>query len=309
MRTFLWVVLGLDQILLLLIGSVKLNQFELSEFAFKEELAHQSGQTAKLRRALHKMLPKVRLLQYTELLVGITISTALFCYLNNPVLGVIYTLVALLTVVALSRFGLIQKIATDLFVRSLELVLKVTKLLQPLWAVMGIPARKELLQAHSLPEFTDQLRRLPSTVINPLLRQRLETVLESDSKIVQDIMTPKKRVVMVEPSATLGPIVLSDLQKSGHGYFPVATKKGEPEGILTLSDVADIQLAKQRTQVRDIMASHIAWVEETTSLYELSQALLQEKQYLALVRNGEGVFSGVVTISDLMKHLVGIVKE
>jgi len=122
-------------------------------------------------------------------------------------------------------------------------------------------------------------------------------------------MTHKKRVVMVEPSATLGPIVLSDLQKSGHGYFPVATKKGEPEGILTLSDVSDIQLAKQRSSVRDIMSQHIAWVEESTSLYELAGAILQEKQYLILVRNLEGEFSGVVTMADLMKHLLGIVKE
>lgn len=309
MRTFLWVVLWFNQIALLLIGAVKLNQFELSEFAFKEELSHQSGQQAKLRRTLHRLLPKVRLLQIVELVIGLVILSALFIHLTQPLIGVLYTLLSCFVIVALSRIGLIEAQATKLFQYSLELILKITEILQPLWVVIGIPKRKELLQPYSLPEFTDQLRRLPSTVVSPTQRQRLETVLESESKVVKDIMTPKKRLVMVEPSATLGPIVLSDLQKSGHGHFPVATKTGEPEGILTLSDVSDLQLAKQRSTVRDFMSTHTAWVEESTSLSELVQAFLQEKQYLIFVRNEEGDLSGIVTVADLMKHLVGIVKE
>ena len=89
----------------------------------------------------------------------------------------------------------------------------------------------------------------------------------------------------------------------------MVTKKGEPEGILKLSDISDLQTAKQRSQVREQMSSHLSWVEESTSLYELAAAILQEKQYLVLVRNENAEFSGIVTIADLMKHLVGIVKE
>ncbi len=309
MRTFLWIVLACNQLGLLLIGAVKLNQFEMSEFAFKEALTHQSGHQAKLHRALHRLLPKVRLLQLTKITVLLITSAVLFSHLNQPVLGLVYTLLSCLVIIMLSRILFIQNQATRLFEYSLELLLKVTELLQPLWVLTGVPKRRELLQPHSLAEFTDQLRRLPSTVVSPVQRQRLETLLESDTKEVKDIMTPKKRVIMVEPSATLGPIVLSDLQKSGHGYFPVATKKGEPEGVLTLSDVSDLQLAKQRPLVRDFMSAHVVWVEEVSSLSGLTQSFLQEKQYLVFVRNQEGELSGVVTIADLMKHLVGIVKE
>ena len=309
MRTFLWVVLFIDQLAILLIGSVKLNQFEMSEFAFKQQLAHHSGEQAKLRRLLFKLLPQVRLLQQVKLLLAVVVSVVLFSYLNNPALGGIYAALVILIIVMLSRLSMFQKVATQMFTRSLEVILKVTQILHPLWVIIGIPKRKELLQPGSLQEFTDQLRRLPSVVIDPQQRQRLESVLQSDQKIVRDIMTVKKQVVIVEPSATLGPIVLSDLQKSGHGYFPVATKKGEPEGVLTLGDVADLELAKQRTSVAEQMSSRIAWVEEETSLTELAQAFLQEKQYLVLVRNLNGEFSGIVTIADLMKNLVGIVKE
>ena len=61
--------------------------------------------------------------------------------------------------------------------------------------------------------------------------------------------------------------------------------------------------------MRDIMSSQLIWVEEETSLAELIQAFLQEKQYLMLVRNLDGDFTGIVTIADLMKQLIGVVKE
>jgi len=309
MTTFLWVVLGLDHLFLLLIGGTKLDQFELSEFAFREQLAHHSGKTAKLRRSLFKHLPEVRLLQRVELVTAGIVLVALYSHLWQPVLGTVYAAISLLIITALTRLSLLQTLSLHLFEATLELVLKTAVSLQPLWYLIGLPKRKELAQPSSIEEFTDQLRRLPSTVLSPLRRQRLESVLESETKTVKAIMTPKKRVVMVEPSATLGPIVLSDLEKSGHGHFPVATKKGEPEGILTLAGVSDLEQAKQRVVVREQMSSHVSWVEEDTSLYELAAAFLQEKQYLILVRNLEGNFSGVVTIADLMKHLLGIVKD
>ena len=309
MRTLLWVVLVLDQLFILLIAGVKLDQFELSDFAFREQLAEIPSGSAKIYRRLHKLLPEVRLLQQIELLIAGVVSVALFSHLNKPVLGAVYSLVILCLVRMLINLQIIQKVSLWLFELSLELVLNTTESLRPIWRIVGVPKRHELAQPTSLAEFTDQLRRLPSTVLNPLRRQRLESVLESEDKIVKDIMTPKKRLVMVEPSATLGPIVLSDLEKSGHGYFPVVTKKGEPEGILKLSDISDLQTAKQRSQVREQMSSHLSWVEESTSLYELAAAILQEKQYLVLVRNENAEFSGIVTIADLMKHLVGIVKE
>lgn len=309
MRTFLWVALVVDQVALLLRFSVKLRQFEVSEFVFRQQMEHHSGEEAKLRRALYKQLPQVKMLQAIEVSIFLVVGTALFCHLNTPVFGVLYALVSILLLTILSRIKEVQAVSKAVFMRSLSAVLAVADFLKPLWLVTGLPPRRETVLPSTLEEFTDQLRRIPSTVLQPVQRQRLESVLAGEEKTVKDIMTPKKRVVIVEPSATLGPIVLSDLQKSGHGYFPVATKKGEPEGILTLSDVSDIQLAKQHASVRDIMSQHIAWVEETTSLYELASAILQEKQYLVLVRNIEGEFSGVVTTADLMKHLLGIVKE
>gem|GEM_PF-3185512 len=309
MHMFLWVVAGIDQLFILLIAGVKLDQFELSEFAFREQMSEYTGKIAKLRRSLHKKLPQVRLLQRLELVIAGVLSVTLLTQLVQPILGALYALILFALINVLTRIRFVQTVSIKLFEPSLELILKTTEILQPIWFVVGTSKPREIVQPASLEEFTDQLRRIPSTVLNPTRRQRLESVLESEDKSVKDIMTPKRRVVMVEPSATLGPIVLSDLEKSGHGYFPVATKKGEPEGILKLSDLSDLQTAKQRSQVREQMSSHISWTEETATLYELALIILREKQYLILVRNEANEFIGVVTIADLMKHLLGVVEE
>ena len=306
---FLWVVLGASQLFILLIGSVDLGRFDLSEFAFRDYIQSYAGKDAKLRRKLQRQLPKVRLLQKLELLLAGVASVTLFTHLLSPVLGAVYAVLSFAVINLLIRLHFIQKVGYTIFEASLELILKAVEILNPLWFVVGTTKAKELKQAASLEEFTDQLRRLPSTVLNPTRRQRLESVLESENKTVKDIMTPKRRVVMIEPSATLGPILLSDLEKSGHGYFPVATKKGQPEGILKLSDIGDIQAAKQRTQVREQMSAHMSWISEDSSLYELATTILQEKQYLIMVRSPDDEFSGLVTIADLMKHLLGVVED
>lgn len=305
----MWAMLLVDQLLLLLVASLKFQQFEMSEFAFRSQLEHRPGQQAALLRAIYKQLPGIKALRILKAAVLFAIGVTLFAVLTGPVAGTIYALLSAGVITGLSRLSFTEDLAEKAFSFVVQPALKAAHLLKPLWAVTGLPPKKALLLPGSLEEFNDQLRRLPSTVMQPLQRQRLESILMAEEKTVKDIMTPKKRVITVEPSATLGPVVLADLEKSEHGYFPIVTKKGEPEGILTLSDVSDLQIAKQRSSVRELMSSYIAWVEEDASLFELISTFLEEKQYIVLVRNQDAEFSGIVTLADVMRSLIGVTKQ
>ncbi len=309
MRTFLWVVLLLDQIALLLLAGLKFDRYEMSDFAFRRYVEGFSGESAKLQRQLHKMLGEVKLFWQIKTVGGFALSVTLFTHLNSPVLGVVYSLIALLLIVVIARTNAVQKIAARVFQSGLKIILQMTTYLKPLWAIIGVPGHKKSTQPLSHDEFIHQLQGLPSTVLNPVQRQRVETVLASEEKTVKDIMTPKRRVVSVAPNTTLGPIVLSDLEKSGHGYFPVATKKGQPEGILVLSELANIHQAKQGRVVRDLMSPHISWANQDSSLTALIHTLLDEKQYMVLVKDMNEDYVGVVTVADIIRHTLGIVKE
>lgn len=292
-----------------LLLSLDLSKYEVTDFAYRTKLAHAVDDELGILKALHGKIPLLRALRLVLLTVVVVASSSLLSWLMNPPIAMVITLTAMLIGLIFVRTKILYKGVEVLFVRVHPHALAVATILEPLLRLAKQPSSKGASLPASPEEFLDLLRRLPSTTLQPQQRQRLEVLFAAEKKSVSDVMTRRKYVVTAEPSATLGPVLLSDLQKSGHGHFPVVTKKGEPEGILTLGDVADIQQAKQRVSVRELMSSHVSWVSEDCSVQELAQLFLQEKQYIILVKNKDDEFSGMVTIADLMKHLVGIVKE
>lgn len=308
MRTFLWVVLGVESIGLLYFLALNLNRYRLSAFELRSDFAHKADAKSRMFKKINRYLREITTLQVIDISALLLMISGFFVYLEQSLLGIVYAAVLTGTLWLLARISFIQNLAAHIFEGHYESVCSIAQQFKGVLRFIQ-PAGSSEATPKSKAELVDIIQTLPSTTLLPVERQRLELVLSANEKNVKAIMTPKKRVITIEPSATLGPVVLSDLQKSGHGYFPVATKKGEPEGILTLSDVIDLELAKQHSTIRDLMTTHLTWVEEDTSLFELAQAILEEKQYVVLARDQEGNFSGLVTISDLMKHLVGITKS
>lgn len=303
------VVLSADYIFLLLIGSVRLRQYEMSDYTYKKTVADLPTSQASQLKQLHKLLPKVKLLQLTELIVAGIISVLVLSELTNPVYSAFMSTLAFAVIASISRLKLVQKQASKLFESTLNIVLKTTSYLDFLWFIVGVPKKNKSFRPESTEDLLEQVANLPSHVIGSALKQRLVSVIDSESKVVKDVMTTKRSVVSVKPSATLGPIVLSDLQKSGHRFFPVVTKNNIVEGILDISKIANINMAKQNKKVSELIDNQLCWVEEDTSTEELIQAFLFEKQYILLVRNLDGDYTGVVTIADLMKHLIGVEKD
>lgn len=302
METLLLVGLIVDNVVLLMIAAPDLGRFELSSFQLKQE--------TKQFKTIHKNLPKIRLLQKVELVVLGSAAVALAVALYGYLYGVIAALLGFVIIAILGRFSLVRSQASQLFDRSLDVILFASSVAWPLRYLLGESQRGGVgTKPQSLDELLDVIETLPVDVVSGTYKQRLVSVLKTETKMVKDVMTGKKQALVVDPGATLGPILLSDLQKSGHGYFPVGAKKSHPEGLLDISELTDIHGAKKNKTVRDIMDTNLVWVEEETSLEELVQAFLQEKQYLMFVRNLDGDFTGIVTIADLLEHLTGIVKE
>lgn len=308
MRTFLWVVVAGQAVTLLYFMALRLDRYRFSRFVLRSELAHKADAKSRMLKKINRYVHEISVLRSIDRAILLLLLTGFLVYQEQSLVGIIYTSIVVVVLWLIARISVVKKAATHIFEKHYEFVCQLTKQLGPLLRFIQPAVQAESIP-HSKTELIDVVQTLPSTVLLPIERQRVEAILSANLKSVKDIMTPKKRVVTIEPSATLGPIVLSDLQKSGHGYFPVVTKKGEPEGVLTLSDTIDLELAKQRSTIRELMTVHVSWVEEDTSLTELAQAIIEEKQYILLVRDSNGNFSGVVTISDLMKHLVGIVKD
>lgn len=308
MQVFFWVlIVGLGGILCLLVA-MPLYRYRMSDFAGKR-FAAEFGKNSEHIRWLLRFRDQVAVLRmvlvFLTTLLLIIIATQLYVAWGGVLIATLFLLVA----ACCSKISFMQDIVEKLLFKRVSYVQQVVRITSPVLHFFTTPFQITASRPTSYDEFLDTLRRLPSTVLAPQQKQRIESVLSAEEKKVKDIMTLKNRVIAAEPSATLGPVVLSDLEKSGHQYFPVMTKKGEPQGILNLKDLDNIHDAKQRTHVRDIMKEYIVWVEEGDSLFALTQRLLKEKQHIMLVRNEEGEYCGLVTTADIVKHLTSITED
>lgn len=306
MSVLYWVFIICLQAAIWLLIAVPLWRYAVTEYSAKQ-LAQQAGGSRGTKvRWIYRFREELAVLRLGMVTICALLTVSFLNQLYGPWASSGWTLLLLIIAAFMAKLSFMIDSAENILLKNIvyvQVLVKHTSVaLRPFTRFFAVQS----LHVGSHDEFIEELRRLPSTVLTPHQKQRIETVISADTKNVKDIMTPKKRVVMVEPSATLGPIVLSDLQKSGHGYFPVATKKGEPEGILALHDIADIHQAKQRSHVREVMKEYIVWVEEGDTLLTLTQRLLKDKQHLMLVRNETGGFSGVVTTADIINHLTSI---
>jgi len=306
MRTFLWVVLVFDQLFLLILSSTDLKRYQLTDFQLKQQLEGKTDKRSRSLRRLHKSLPYVQRQQQLELLIAFAVGIALFTHLISPPLtGLIWALFAALLITILRRVTLIQNYTYQLFEAMIELIITVSRWFKPLWWLTGLPARSSLLIPNSTEELKDVISHV--SAIEKSERDRLINILAADNKVARDIMTLSRSVKHVVPSDTLGPVLLAELEKSGHRYFPVFTQKDGVLGMLNLKTVEDITSAKTHRRVTDVMDENLVWVPDDMPLYEVARMFLTAKQYVLLVQNEELEFVGIVTMADLLKHTITVV--
>jgi CBS domain containing-hemolysin-like protein len=131
----------------------------------------------------------------------------------------------------------------------------------------------------------------------------LKHVVEFGHINVSDIMTPKRKVHSIDINEILGPIVLSELHKTRHSYFPVYDgKTTNVVGILSLVTLAGL---KTTINVTEVMSQTIYYVHEEQMLGELLQVMIKTSQELFVVINSNQEYVGIVTAREVLKKLVG----
>jgi len=131
----------------------------------------------------------------------------------------------------------------------------------------------------------------------------LKHVVNFGHKTVFEIMTPKRKVHDISIDAVLGPVVLSELHKTKHSYFPVyESKTSNIVGILSLARLPSI---KNTVSVADVSNPTIYYIHEEQTLSEVLHVMLQTTQEMFIVINSEGEYIGIITARDILKNLVG----
>jgi CBS domain containing-hemolysin-like protein len=131
----------------------------------------------------------------------------------------------------------------------------------------------------------------------------IKDVLEFNNQRVLEVMTPKRKVKAIAASDSLGPVVLDELHATGHHYFPVYEDK--PNNIIGTLNLDYVSNSKTSPKVSSVMDQKLVYANEEQSVSEILQAMIKSNRPIFIVINEKGDYSGIITIRDTLRELVG----
>lgn len=213
--------------------------------------------------------------------------------------AIIYSGISRLGVVNLFSKKLYKKVEKPLlaFIHKQPFVVKLLR---------GVPDHKTPgeIRINSRQEFQHLLDKSES-VITEDHRKLIVNGLLFDNVLIKDIMVPRLMVRMVEQGELLGPLVLSDLHKSGHGKLPVVDSNFDKViGILLLDNLLQIKPGQTQT-ARDAMDTKVLYIQQNQTLDQALRLMLQGGLNILIVNDEGRMNVGIITMSDLMNYLFG----
>lgn len=123
---------------------------------------------------------------------------------------------------------------------------------------------------------------------------------------VSDSMQPRGAIVSVKHNELLGPLVLDDLHKSGHGQFPVIRGTIDTVvGILSIAELFDVAGSVASHTAEKAMSRQVVYVAADDTLPTALELLQKSKQHMLIVTDKDGKTVGLLTLADITGSLLG----
>ena len=137
-------------------------------------------------------------------------------------------------------------------------------------------------------------------------RELIERAFAFTDLVVEDVMTPRHKVLSVDGRQTLKES-LSSLVDTPYSRIPLY--EDDPDEILRILHLRDLLPAISRGSAENESLSSLArdpnFVPDSQSITETITSFRREQQHMAVVVDEHGTMRGVVTFEDLLEELVG----
>jgi CBS domain containing-hemolysin-like protein len=136
----------------------------------------------------------------------------------------------------------------------------------------------------------------------------VQRVFELSDKTVRDVMVPRERVDTLSLAASEEEI-LETCREGAHTRMPVW--EGDPDhivGVVNTKDLFSLFSLKGLVILLDAMYPAI-FVAPETPVARVLQTLRRAKRAMAVVRDSEGHFLGIVTLEDILEEIVGEIED
>lgn len=219
--------------------------------------------------------------------------------------GIVATLLVIVLQPGLSRLPTISRVGRQLYARYEPVLLRALErqpwlgaLLQtqrPAGAKLQVGSKEEL--AHIIDQAGAHLSHGQRSLLLHGLR--------FDDHVVSEVMTRREELATIDGHELLGPLVLDDLHRTGHSFFPVTSGSiDQIIGVLSIGSFLSLD-SKRSITAEKAMIPHVECIAETAPLRTALQRFLTTHQHLLIVENEAGETVGVVTLNDIVAMLFG----
>lgn len=143
-------------------------------------------------------------------------------------------------------------------------------------------------------------------VINNTEKEMIESIFEFDDKVAKEIMTPRTEVFMIDINAD-NKSILNELITEKYSRIPVYDD--EVDNIIGILYMKDFLIESCKSGIDNINVKSLIrpayFVPETKYIDNLFTDLQKNQNYIAILIDEYGGFSGIVTIEDLIEEVVG----
>ncbi len=136
-------------------------------------------------------------------------------------------------------------------------------------------------------------------------RQLIERVFNFTDLKVEDVMTPRHKILALDGRRSIGDILPEVIGKSASRIPLFEDDPNEIHHILYLRDVLDAVAQNSLDVPANSIAHEPLFCPQNQPIDELFSTLRRKKRHMAIVVEEHGLMEGVVTVEDLLEELVG----
>jgi CBS domain containing-hemolysin-like protein len=141
--------------------------------------------------------------------------------------------------------------------------------------------------------------------VHLLERDLIEKVISFGDKRVEQVMTPRMRMVSIDVRT---PVDRATRILKRRGYSRVPVHEGNEDNIVGVLHIKDFLGQPNQESLRDYVRPAYV-VPETKKIGELFREFQSKRQHLAVAVDEYGVVSGLVTLDDLLEEIVGKIAD
>ena len=144
-------------------------------------------------------------------------------------------------------------------------------------------------------------------------RQMLRSILDLGDVWVEDVMTHRSDVIMLDADQPVGMLIQAVIE-SPYTRLPLwRENQDEIVGVLHAKSLLRALRDKSDTEIAELSINDLTnqpwFVPETTSLLDQLQAFRDRREHFAVVIDEYGAFMGIVTLEDIIEEIVGDIAD